>query len=75
MFNPQGFLTSVKQEITRSHKQDKWSLDEVIQEVFIKAARAQDKNMPDEGVFLRGMTIEGARFNNSGLLDELVSKI
>jgi len=75
MFNPQGFLTSVKQEITRSHKQDKWALDEVIQETFIKAARAQDKNIPEEGVFIRGMTIEGARFNNSGLLDELTSKI
>jgi len=75
MFNPQGFLTSVKQEITRSHKQDKWALDEMIQEIFIKAARAQDKNIPDEGVFLKGITIEGAKFNNSGLLDELTTKI
>lgn len=75
MFNPQGFLTSVKQEITRSHKYEKWSLDEMEQETFVKAARSQDRNIPDEGVFLRGMTIEGAKFNNTGLLDELSTKI
>jgi len=75
MFNPQGFLTSVKQEITRSHKHEKWSLDEMIQEVFVKAAKAGDKNMPDEGVFLKGLTVEGARFNNTGMLDELTNRI
>ena len=28
--NAQGFLTGVRQEVTRQHKKDQWALDDVI---------------------------------------------
>merc|ERR1719261_1978322 len=38
-FNPQGFLTSVRQEITRSHRAENWALDAVEQRAEVADPR------------------------------------
>jgi len=41
-FNPQGFLTGMKQEVTRNHKKgdgkggEAWSLDDVVYSTTVK---------------------------------------
>jgi len=73
-FNPQGFLTSMKQEVTRQHKAQQWSLDEVeyqtevIKEIiFGDDGRIEGKQLPQvaEGVLIHGLFLEGANWNKT----------
>jgi len=67
-FNPQGFLTAMKQEVTRIKKT--WALDEVryYTEVQKEVIAGEDGriegtrgiNPPGEGVFIHGLFLEGA---------------
>ncbi|CAF0723345.1 unnamed protein product [Didymodactylos carnosus] len=68
-FNPQGFLTAMRQEITRANAS--WSLDNVVLTNTVKKFdKDQVKDPPSQGVYVYGLYIEGAKIKN-GALDEL----
>ena len=81
-FNPQGFLTAMKQEVTRQNP--KWSLDdvEVISDVLKDTVtnddgRLENKtiNPPAFGVYIHGLFLEGAGWNrNDKRLEEAPPK-
>lgn len=71
-FNPQGFLTSMKQEVTRQRKAQNWSLDEVeyTTEVLRDVIQGDDGRIegkqltsPAEGAYVHGLYLEGAGWN------------
>eukprot|EP00919_Chromeraceae_sp_WS-2016_P024794 GHVR01058592.1.p1 GENE.GHVR01058592.1~~GHVR01058592.1.p1 ORF type:complete len:1591 (-),score=375.53 GHVR01058592.1:134-4906(-) len=63
-FNPQGFLTAMKQEVTRQHKKDQWALDDVVIHSEVRNFdREKVKDTPDEGVNIHGLFIDGARWH------------
>merc|ERR1712216_1049726 len=73
-FNPQGFLTSMKQEVTRQRKAQNWSLDEVefTSDVLKEVIQGDDGkiegkqlNSPAEGVYIHGLYLEGAGWNKA----------
>lgn len=87
-FNPQGFLTAVKQMVTRKHNEDcspdqRWTLDEVVLRTEVKRYEvAHEKDIrtlplpPGEGVFIHGLYLEGARWNLAdGCLQDQQPKI
>lgn len=58
----QGFLTAVKQEVSRRHAQDKWALDDVVMtaEVLHPAKEVdQLREAPQEGVYIYGLYLDG----------------
>ena len=65
-FNPQGFLTAMKQEVNRKHAGDKWALDDVVMtsEVTHPPKDFESlKEAPAEGVFIYGLYLDGCSWS------------
>eukprot|EP01002_Notosolenus_urceolatus_P014442 NODE_593_length_1940_cov_8.813326_g474_i0.p1 GENE.NODE_593_length_1940_cov_8.813326_g474_i0~~NODE_593_length_1940_cov_8.813326_g474_i0.p1 ORF type:complete len:611 (+),score=165.23 NODE_593_length_1940_cov_8.813326_g474_i0:225-1835(+) len=63
-FNPQGFLTSVRQEVTRAHAKESWALDEVETKTEVQRFEKHESDRaPHEGVYIYGMYLEGASWD------------
>jgi dynein heavy chain len=59
-YNPQGFLTSMRQEVTRAHKAEGWALDDVVVKTEMqKVEKHEIDRPPPEGVFIYGLYLEG----------------
>ncbi|KGL82064.1 Dynein heavy chain 8, axonemal, partial [Tinamus guttatus] len=74
-FNPQGFLTAMRQEATRAHKG--WALDTVtIHNEVLKQTKEEITVPPSEGVYIYGLYLEGAGWDRrNGKLIESTPKI
>ncbi|XP_064365601.1 dynein axonemal heavy chain 8 [Dromaius novaehollandiae] len=74
-FNPQGFLTAMRQEATRAHKG--WALDTVtIQNEVLKQTKEEITVPASEGVYIYGLYLEGAGWDRrNGKLIESTPKI
>eukprot|EP00937_MAST-01D_sp_MAST-1D-sp2_P000194 g194.t1 len=63
-FNPQGFLTAVKQEVGRKHRKDAWALDDLVYHTEVTAYDADKvRKGPPEGVYIHGLFMDGAAWS------------
>jgi len=65
-FNAQGFLTAMKQEVTRRHKHDRWALDDVIlKSTVLDETDYRKIRSPtdDGGVYVHGMFLDGCSWD------------
>jgi dynein heavy chain len=64
--NAQGFLTGMRQEVTRQHKRDQWALDDVISHTdVLQIDNERIKDVPEEGQNIYGLSMEGGRWNRA----------
>jgi len=62
--NAQGFLTGMRQEVTRQHKKDQWALDDVISHTEILPHDMEKvRDVPEEGQNIHGLFMEGGRWD------------
>eukprot|EP00899_Mesostigma_viride_P009796 jgi/Mesvir1/18818/Mv04309-RA.2 len=65
-FNPQGFLTAMKQEVNRKHAAEKWALDDVVMHSEVTYPAKEIENLregPSEGVYVYGLFLDGCGWN------------
>jgi len=65
-FNAQGFLTAMKQEVTRRHKHDRWALDDVVLKTTILDEFDQKRMKhptDDGGVYIHGLFLDGCSYD------------
>jgi len=63
-FNPQGFLTSVRQEVCRAHARDGWSLDGMqTKSDVLKQEKHEVERGAAEGVYIYGLFLEGCSWD------------
>lgn len=65
-FNPQGFLTAMRQEVTRANKG--WALDTVtLNNKVLKQAQEDITASPTEGVYVYGLFLDGAGWDRKNI--------
>jgi dynein heavy chain len=72
-FNPQGFLTAMKQDVCKKHREQNWALDEVVYHTEVSQFERADqvRSAPAEGVYIHGLFLEGAGYSKAtGALEE-----
>ncbi|XP_072296528.1 dynein axonemal heavy chain 8-like [Eucyclogobius newberryi] len=74
-FNPQGFLTAMRQEVTRANKG--WALDTVtLTNKVLEQTREEITTSPSEGVYVYGLYLDGAGWDKkNGHLIESSPKV